>query len=118
MREKIIKFLEKKVKEMYIERDLTVTCYLNLGNGFSVVLAWEEGFDTEDECELCLSLRETDSSYFVYDWTIIDEDVSLNENMTKFDLDVDWLLDILSTQEIEPSLSELMAEYLGKYGVA
>jgi hypothetical protein len=85
VKKKIYNFLKSTIDEAYKNRALDTTYYLKLKNGYSVVLNWEEGFDTKDGCELCISLRVTDSSYFVYDWDIIGEDFSLEEDKINYE---------------------------------
>lgn len=80
MKNKIHDYLKKEISLAYRERDLSKVYFLRLNYSHSVVISWENGFDTLDGKDLCVSLRMNNSSYFVHDWEIVGEECSTHNN--------------------------------------
>lgn len=100
-KETIMKWVSDSVKPM-LTRDDGAVYYYQLKGGISFMLAWTDGTtDLENKFSdgkytIEASVRKSDSSFFVEDWTYIGEGVILEtaDGNNGFASTVDWILDI------------------------
>lgn len=57
------------------ERDFSKTYYYNITETKCIMLSWETGYDPKEGYALEFSVRERESSFFVYDWAYVEDDI-------------------------------------------
>lgn len=103
-KETIQKWIANSVKPMLANDDGAVY-YYRIKGGISFVLAWipcdtdSENKFSDNKYTIEASVRKTDSSYFIDDWTYIGEGVTLQtaDESNHFAAPVDWIFNIALT---------------------